>query len=148
RTARRMGVRSVAVYSEADVGALHVELADEAYAIGAAPARESYLQIVRILDAARQSGAQAIHPGYGFLSENPVFAEACSAAGVTFIGPPASAIRAMGLKSAAKELMRRSGVPVVPGYHDAAQDVKTFSAAAEAIGYPILIKASAGGGGK
>src|SRR5690348_10030119 len=105
RTARRMGIRTVAVYSEADANALHVEMADEAWPIGPPPARESYLAIERILDAARKSGAQAIHPGYGFLSENPAFAEACDAAGVTFIGPPAAAIRAMGSKSAAKALM-------------------------------------------
>ncbi|HEV3330463.1 MAG TPA: acetyl/propionyl/methylcrotonyl-CoA carboxylase subunit alpha [Bryobacteraceae bacterium] len=148
RTARRMGIRTVAVYSEADARALHVELADEAYPIGPPPARESYLHASRILDAALRSGAQAIHPGYGFLSENADFAAACVAAGITFIGPPASAIRAMGLKSAAKELMQGSGVPVVPGYHGAAQDLATLAAAAERTGYPALIKASAGGGGK
>jgi 3-methylcrotonyl-CoA carboxylase alpha subunit len=148
RTARRMGVRTVAVYSEADRAALHVEQADEAYAIGPAPARESYLNIDRILSAARRSGAQAIHPGYGFLSENAEFAEACEAAGIVFIGPPPASIRAMGLKSAAKELMARSGVPVVPGYHGAAQDLEAFASAAQEIGYPVLIKASAGGGGK
>jgi 3-methylcrotonyl-CoA carboxylase alpha subunit len=148
RTARRMGVRTVAVYSEADRGAPHVEQADEAYAIGPAPARESYLNIDRILDAARRSGAQAIHPGYGFLSENAAFAEACEVAGIVFVGPPPAAIRAMGLKSAAKELMAQSGVPVVPGYHGAAQNLEAFASAAEEIGYPVLIKASAGGGGK
>jgi 3-methylcrotonyl-CoA carboxylase alpha subunit len=148
RTARRMGIGTVAVYSEADRGALQVEMADEAYPIGPAPARESYLHIERILEAARQSGAQAIHPGYGFLSENAQFAEACQDAGIVFIGPPAAAIRAMGLKSAAKELMARSGVPVVPGYHGEAQDLETFATEAAAIGYPVLIKASAGGGGK
>jgi 3-methylcrotonyl-CoA carboxylase alpha subunit len=148
RTARHMGIGTVAVYSEADQGALHVELADEAYRIGPAPARESYLNQERILDAARRSGAQAIHPGYGFLSENAEFAEACEAVGVRFIGPPATAMRAMGLKSAAKELMARSGVPVVPGYHGAAQDTETLASAAARIGYPVLIKASAGGGGK
>jgi 3-methylcrotonyl-CoA carboxylase alpha subunit len=148
RTARRMGVRAVAVYSEADRGALHVEQADEAYPIGPAPARASYLNIGRILDAARRSGARAIHPGYGFLSENAAFAEACEEARIVFIGPPPAAIRAMGLKSAAKELMARSGVPVVPGYHGAAQDFEVFAAAATEIGYPVLIKASAGGGGK
>jgi len=148
RTARRMGVRTVAVYSEADARALHVDLADEAYAIGAAPARESYLNIDRIVEAARLAGAQAIHPGYGFLSENARFAEACESAGIKFVGPPASAIRAMGLKSAAKALMAGSGVPVVPGYHGAAQDLDTLAAAAAETGYPVLIKASAGGGGK
>jgi 3-methylcrotonyl-CoA carboxylase alpha subunit len=148
RTARRMSVRTVAVYSEADRGALHVEMADEACPIGPAPARESYLHIERILEAARRSGARAIHPGYGFLSENPQFAEACESAGIRFIGPPAAAIRAMGLKAAAKELMARTGVPIVPGYNGEAQDLDTLTAAAANIGYPVLIKASAGGGGK
>jgi len=148
RSARRLGIRTVAVYSEADARALHVELADEAYPIGPPPARESYLNIGRILDAARRSGAQAIHPGYGFLSENAEFAEACVDAGLRFIGPPASAVRAMGLKSAAKTLMEQSGVPVVPGYHGEAQDLPTMAAAAARIGYPVLLKASAGGGGK
>jgi 3-methylcrotonyl-CoA carboxylase alpha subunit len=148
RTARRLGMRTVAVYSEADAKAWHVEMADEAYAIGPAPARESYLSIERILEAARRSGAQAIHPGYGFLSENAEFADACAAAGVVFIGPPGRAIRAIGLKAAAKDLMARSGVPVVPGYQGEAQDVAIFSEAAARIGYPVLLKASAGGGGK
>ncbi len=148
RTARRLGVRTVAVYSEADAHALHVEMADEAHPIGPPPARESYLNIGRILDAARRSGAQAVHPGYGFLSENADFAAACVAAGLNFIGPPASAIRAMGLKSASKALMERSGVPVVPGYYGDAQDLATLTAAAERTGYPVLLKASAGGGGK
>ena len=148
RTARRLGIRTVAVYSEADARALHVEMADEAYPIGPPPARESYLAIDRILDAARRSGAQAIHPGYGFLSENADFAEACEAAGITFIGPPAAAIRAMGSKSGAKALMEKSGVPLVPGYYGEAQDLKTFAEAAGRIGYPVLLKASAGGGGK
>ena len=148
RTAQRLGIRTVAVYSEADARALHVERADEAYPIGPPPARESYLSIERILDAARRSGAEAIHPGYGFLSENPDFAQACAAAGVTFIGPPAAAIRAMGSKSAAKALMEKSSVPLVPGYHGGAQDLKTFAAAAKRLGYPVLLKASAGGGGK
>lgn len=148
RTARRLGVRSVAVYSEADRHALHVQLADEAYPIGPPPARESYLNIERIIEAAQRSGAQAVHPGYGFLSENARFAEACEAAGVRFIGPPAAAMRAMGLKAAAKELMARSSVPVVPGYHGEAQDPDTLAASAASIGYPVLVKASAGGGGK
>ena len=148
KTARRLGIRTVAVYSDADARALHVEMADEAYPIGPPPARESYLAIDRILDAARRSGAQAIHPGYGFLSENPEFAEACAKAGITFIGPPAVAIRAMGSKSAAKALMEKSGVPLIPGYHGDAQDLKTMAAAAERLGYPVLLKASAGGGGK
>ena len=147
-TARRLGVRTVAVYSTADADSRHVELADEAYPIGPAPARESYLAGEKILDAARRSGAQAIHPGYGFLSENADFAEACAAAGVVFIGPPPAAIRAMGSKSAAKTLMEASGVPLVPGYHGADQSPARLKAAADAIGYPVLIKASSGGGGK
>jgi 3-methylcrotonyl-CoA carboxylase alpha subunit len=148
RTARRLGIRTVAVYSEADADALHVALADEAHLIGPAPARESYLAVERILAAARASGAQAIHPGYGFLSENAEFAEACGAAGVVFVGPPPEAIRAMGSKATAKALMERSGVPLVPGYHGADQDPAVLRAAAGRIGYPVLIKASAGGGGK
>ncbi len=148
RTARRMGIRTVAVYSEADAGAQHVLLADAAYPIGPAPARDSYLNAGRILDAAQQSGAQAVHPGYGFLSENAEFAEACAAAGVTFIGPPPASIRAMGSKSAAKALMEQAGVPLVPGYHGADQDPAVLADAAARIGYPVLIKASAGGGGK
>ncbi len=138
-TAKRMGIATVAVYSDADVKARHVELADEAWPIGPAPARQSYLSIERIIDVARRSGTQAVHPGYGFLSENAEFAEACAAADIVFIGPPAAAIRAMGSKAAAKSLMERSGVPLVPGYHGDAQDVPTLSAAAERIGYPVLI---------
>ena len=148
RTARRLGIRTVAVYSEADAGALHVALADEAWPIGPAPARESYLVADRIIAAALASGAQAIHPGYGFLSENADFAEACAKAGLTFIGPPPSAIRAMGSKSAAKALMEKSGVPLAPGYHGADQDPALLAREAERIGYPVLVKASAGGGGK
>lgn len=148
RTARRLGVRTVAVYSEADRDALHVEMADEAYPIGPAPARESYLRIDAVLDAAGRSGAEAIHPGYGFLSENAAFAEACAVAGVTFVGPPAAAIRAMGGKSEAKALMALAGVPLVPGYHGADQDPALLAREAERIGYPVLVKASAGGGGK
>jgi 3-methylcrotonyl-CoA carboxylase alpha subunit len=147
-TARRMGIATVAVYSDADAQARHVDIADEAWPIGPPPARQSYLVIDRILDAARRSGAEAIHPGYGFLSENAEFAEACAASGIVFIGPPAAAIRAMGSKAAAKEMMQASGVPLVPGYHGRAQDFGTLSAEAERIGYPVLIKASAGGGGK
>jgi 3-methylcrotonyl-CoA carboxylase alpha subunit len=147
-TARRLGIATVAVYSEADAGALHVHLADEAWPIGPAPARESYLAIDRVLDVARRAGAEAIHPGYGFLSENADFAAACAAAGIVFIGPPADAIRAMGSKAAAKALMAEAGVPVVPGYHGVAQDFDTLAGAAAAIGYPVLVKASAGGGGK
>ncbi|WP_376091619.1 acetyl/propionyl/methylcrotonyl-CoA carboxylase subunit alpha [Roseomonas sp. CCTCC AB2023176] len=148
RTARCLGIRTVAVYSDADAGALHVAMADEARHIGPAPARDSYLRADRILDAARATGAQAIHPGYGFLSENDGFAEACTAAGITFIGPPAAAIRAMGTKSAAKALMERAGVPLVPGYHGDEQSPDLLHEQARRIGYPVLIKASAGGGGK
>ena len=122
RTAHRLGVATVAVYSEADTGSLHVEMADEAIGIGPPPAAESYLNGDRIVEAALKTGAQAIHPGYGFLSENPVFVEEIEAAGLVFIGPPASAIRAMGLKDAAKRAMETAGVPVVPGYHGDAQD--------------------------
>ena len=147
-TARRLGIRTVAVYSEADSDSRHVALADEAYPIGPAPARDSYLDGAKILGVARRARAQAIHPGYGFLSENADFAEACAAAGVVFIGPPPSAIRAMGSKSAAKALMESSGVPLVPGYHGADQHPATLQAAADRIGYPVMIKASAGGGGK
>ncbi len=148
RTARSMGIATVAVYSEADAGARHVRLADEAILIGPASARESYLVAERILAAARRTGAEAIHPGYGFLSENDDFAEACAASGIVFIGPPAAAIRAMGSKSAAKELMGKAGVPLVPGYHGADNDPALLQREADLIGYPVLIKASAGGGGK
>lgn len=147
-TARRMGIRSVAVYSEADANARHVAFCDEAIAIGPAAASESYLNIERVIAAAMQSGAQAIHPGYGFLSENEAFAAACEAAGIVFIGPPASAIRAMGSKSAAKALMETAGVPLVPGYHGDKQDTGFLQTQADQIGYPVLLKASAGGGGK
>jgi 3-methylcrotonyl-CoA carboxylase alpha subunit len=148
KTARRMGITTVAVYSEADANARHVALCDEAWNIGPAPARESYLRIDVILAAARASGAQAIHPGYGFLSENAEFADACASAGIVFIGPPASAIRAMGSKSAAKAIMAKAKVPLVPGYHGEDQDAALLRREADKIGYPILIKASAGGGGK
>ena len=148
RTARRMGIATVAVYSEADAGALHTTLADVAVPIGPAPARDSYLDQARILEACRRTGAQAVHPGYGFLSENAGFADACAAAGIVFIGPPAAAIRAMGSKSAAKAAMEAAGVPLVPGYHGADQDPALLAREAERIGYPVLIKASAGGGGK
>lgn len=148
RTAQRMGVRTVAVYSEADEHALHVALADEAVCIGGPAPRDSYLRGDAIIAAAIASGAQAIHPGYGFLSENPDFVEAVEAAGLTFIGPSAQAIRAMGLKDAAKALMLDAGVPVVPGYHGTNQDPEHLAGAADAIGYPVLIKAVAGGGGK
>jgi 3-methylcrotonyl-CoA carboxylase alpha subunit len=147
-TCKRLGIATVAVYSAADARARHVDLADEAWPIGPAPARQSYLVIEKIIDVARRSGAQAIHPGYGFLSENAAFAEACATAGIVFIGPPPAAIRAMGSKATAKALMERAGVPLVPGYHGDAQDAQTLEAAAAQIGYPVLIKASAGGGGK
>lgn len=148
RTCRRLGIRTVAVYSEADANARHVRLADVAVPIGPAAAAESYLVIEKILAAAKQTGAQAIHPGYGFLSENAAFARACADAGVVFIGPPATAIEAMGSKSAAKALMAKAGVPLTPGYHGDNQDAAFLKAQADAIGYPVLIKASAGGGGK
>ncbi len=148
RTARRMGMRTVAVYSEADAHALHVASADEAYCIGPAPAKESYLRGDAILAVAKQSGAQAIHPGYGFLSENAAFAESCQQAGIVFVGPPAAAIRAMGSKSAAKAIMQKAKVPLVPGYHGEKQDLAHLQAQADKVGYPLLIKASAGGGGK
>lgn len=148
RTAKRLGIRTVAVYSDADVDALHVKLADEAHHIGPAPARESYLIAERILEVAKRSGAQAVHPGYGFLSENADFAEACAGAGIVFIGPPVGAIRAMGSKSAAKEIMGAAGVPLVPGYHGSEQGADFLQTQANRIGYPLLIKASAGGGGK
>jgi 3-methylcrotonyl-CoA carboxylase alpha subunit len=147
-TARRMGTRSVAVFSDADAGAKHVAMADEAVHIGAAAVSESYLRGDAIIAAALRTGSQAIHPGYGFLSENPEFVEAVEAAGLAFIGPPASAIRAMGLKDAAKTLMARAGVPVVPGYHGQNQDPDFLAAEADRIGYPVMIKARAGGGGK
>ncbi|HXQ52823.1 MAG TPA: biotin carboxylase N-terminal domain-containing protein [Stellaceae bacterium] len=148
RTARRLGLRTVAVHSTEDAGALHVAMADEAYEIGPAPARESYLDVARILEAARHAKAEAIHPGYGFLSENAEFAAACEAAGIVFIGPPAAAMRALGDKAHAKALMEEAGVPVVPGYHGDDQSDASFAKAARAIGFPVLIKASAGGGGR
>jgi 3-methylcrotonyl-CoA carboxylase alpha subunit len=148
RTAKRLGLRTIAVYSEADAGALHVRSADSAVLIGPADARRSYLDIERIIAAARETGAEAIHPGYGFLSENAAFADACAAAGITFVGPPATAIRAMGSKAEAKAIMERAGVPVVPGYHGDLQDREFLKRKAYEIGYPVLIKATAGGGGK
>ena len=147
-TCARLGIGTVAVYSNADKSARHVALANEAVHIGAAPVADSYLQAERIIQAALDTGAQAIHPGYGFLSENPDFAEAVAAAGLAFIGPSGDAIRSMGLKDAAKVLMIEAGVPVVPGYHGADQDDALLASEAEAIGYPVLIKAVAGGGGK
>jgi geranyl-CoA carboxylase alpha subunit len=148
RTARALGYRTVAVYSAADRDMPHVAEADEAVPIGPAPAADSYLAIDKIIAAARRAGADAIHPGYGFLAENAAFAEACAAADVTFIGPPAEAIRIMGNKAAAKRRMIAAGVPCVPGYDGAEQSDKTFAKAAAAIGFPIMVKAAAGGGGK
>ena len=148
RTARRMGVRTVAVYSDADRRALHVKQADESRRIGPPPAAESYLNIDAIIDAARKSGAEAIHPGYGFLSENEDFAAACKKAGIVFIGPTPEAIAAMGDKSAAKRLMEKAGVPLVPGYHGDDQSPALLEKEAARIGFPVLIKPSAGGGGK
>ncbi len=148
RTAKRMGLSSVAVFSDADRDAMHAVLADEAIRIGPPPPKESYLNIEAVLDAAGKSGAGAIHPGYGFLSENADFAQACADAGLLFVGPSADTIRLMGSKSAAKALMQAAGIPIVPGYHERAQDLATLREAAERIGYPVLIKASAGGGGR
>jgi 3-methylcrotonyl-CoA carboxylase alpha subunit len=148
KTARRMGIRTVAVYSKVDAGARHVRLADEAVCIGAPPARESYLVVKKIIDAALATGAQAIHPGYGFLSENEEFAEACAKNGIVFIGPSVHALRAMGSKSEAKKLMEKAGVPLTPGYHGDNQEPDFLRQQADAIGYPVLIKAAAGGGGK
>ena len=148
RTAKKMGVQTVAVYSDADREALHVKLADEAVHIGAAPANQSYLVIDNIINAAKRTGAEAIHPGYGFLSENAEFCHRCADAGIVFIGPPSSAIEAMGSKSAAKQIMEEAGVPLVPGYHGDDQSEKILKQSADAMGYPVLLKATAGGGGK
>ncbi len=147
-SAKRLGLRTVAVYSDADANAAHVAMADQAVRIGPPSVAESYLRADKIIEAAKATGAQAIHPGYGFLSENPDFVDAVTDAGLTFVGPPASAIRAMGLKDAAKALMEQAGVPVVPGYHGAEQEPDFLAQQAEHIGYPVLIKARAGGGGK
>ncbi|MBN8959267.1 MAG: acetyl/propionyl/methylcrotonyl-CoA carboxylase subunit alpha [Rhizobiales bacterium] len=148
RTAKALGMRTIAVYSDADAGALHVRLCDEAHRIGPAPVRESYLVAERIIEVGRRSGAACVHPGYGFLAENAEFAEAVATADMVFVGPPPAAIRAMGLKDAAKTLMEKAGVPVVPGYHGERQDPKFLKEKAYEIGYPVLIKAVAGGGGK
>ena len=147
-TAKRMGVKTVAVYSDADASAKHVAVCDEAVHIGGSAPKDSYLRWERIIEAAKATGAQAIHPGYGFLSENEEFAQACQDAGLVFIGPPPSAIKDMGLKAESKQLMEKAGVPLVPGYHGANQDAALLQAEADRIGYPVLIKASAGGGGK
>ena len=148
RTARAMGLRTVAVYSEADQGAMHVALADEAVLLGPARARDSYLNIERVIEAARRTGAEAVHPGYGFLSENAEFAQACAKAGLVFVGPTAEMMTAMGSKSGSKALMEKAGVPLVSGYHGEDQDEVILSKAADKIGFPVLVKASAGGGGR
>jgi len=147
-TAKAMGLRTVAVYSEADRDAMHVAMADEAILLGPARARDSYLNIERVIEVARKSGAEAVHPGYGFLSESAEFAQACLDAGLVFVGPTADMIRAMGSKSGSKMLMEKAGVPLVPGYHGEAQDETTLAKAADKIGFPVLVKASAGGGGR
>ncbi|MEC5214189.1 3-methylcrotonyl-CoA carboxylase alpha subunit [Polaromonas sp. CG_9.5] len=147
-TARRMAIKTVAVYSDADASAKHVSFCDEAIHIGGSAPKDSYLRWEKIIEAAKATGAEAIHPGYGFLSENEEFAKACASAGLVFIGPPASAIKAMGLKAESKQLMEKAGVPLVPGYHGADQDPAMLQREADRIGYPVLIKASAGGGGK
>ena len=148
RTAKRLGLRTIAVYSEADAQALHVRLCDEAHAIGPSPAAQSYLSIDKLLAVAKAAHAECVHPGYGFLAENADFAQMCLEAGVAFVGPPAEAIRAMGLKDRAKALMEKAGVPVVPGYHGDRQDPKFLRQKAYELGYPVLIKPVAGGGGK
>ena len=148
RTARAMGLTTVAVYSEADRDAMHVAMADQALLLGPARARDSYLSIERVIDAARKTGAEAVHPGYGFLSESAEFAQGCFDAGLVFVGPTAAMIRAMGSKSGSKMLMEQAGVPLVPGYHGEAQDEATLAKAAEGLGFPVLLKASAGGGGR
>jgi 3-methylcrotonyl-CoA carboxylase alpha subunit len=148
RSARAMGLRTVAVYSEADRDAMHVAMADEAVLLGPARARDSYLNIERVIEAARKTGAEAVHPGYGFLSENAEFAQACLNAGLVFVGPTAAMMTAMGSKSGSKQLMEKAGVPLVPGYHGEAQDEAILAGAADKIGYPVLVKASAGGGGR
>jgi 3-methylcrotonyl-CoA carboxylase alpha subunit len=145
RTARRLGVRTIAVYSDADAGARHVRAADEALRLGPAPARESYLDVARILAAAQESGAAAIHPGYGFLAENAQFAAACVAAGHIFVGPPAESIAAMGSKILAKTRMRAAGVPVLPGYAGAQQDLEHLAREARAMTLPLIVKPAAGG---
>src|SRR5215471_7253400 len=147
-TCREMGIQTVAVYSDVDRHAMHVREADEAYPIGAGPATQSYLRIEHIIDVARQSAAEAIHPGYGFLSEQAEFVEACEQAGIIFIGPPASTMRLMGSKIAAKQLAQSVGAPTIPGYNGESQDDAVLISEAQRLGFPLLIKASAGGGGK
>jgi 3-methylcrotonyl-CoA carboxylase alpha subunit len=148
RTAKRLGMRTIGVYSEADTHALHRRVCDEAYLIGPAEPRESYLCSERLIEIGKKSGAECVHPGYGFVSESGDFAEACKQAGIEFVGPPAAAIRAMGLKDRAKALMEKAGIPVVPGYHGERQDAKFLKERADEIGYPVLIKPAAGGGGR
>lgn len=148
RSAQKLGIETVAVYSDADAASQHVQQASEAYRLGSAPASESYLNSQKILEICKLSGAQAVHPGYGFLSENAGFARACAEAGIEFIGPPVKAIEAMGSKSASKDIMIAAGVPVTPGYHGEDQSFETLQAEARKIGYPVLIKAVLGGGGK
>ncbi|GEA11307.1 hypothetical protein KUL49_16820 [Alteromonas sp. KUL49] len=147
-TAKKRGIKTVAVFSDADRNALHVAMADEAVYIGEAPAKDSYLRAEHIIDVAKTHGVDAIHPGYGFLSENAAFANACEANHIIFVGPPASAIEAMGSKSAAKHIMENAGVPLVPGYHGDDQSTAILKKAADDMGYPVLLKAAAGGGGK
>jgi acetyl/propionyl-CoA carboxylase alpha subunit len=148
RTLRELGIAPVAVYSEADRDAVHVRAADEAYLIGPGPAAESYLVGDRILDAGRRSGAEAIHPGYGFLAENAVFARAVEAAGLTWIGPPSEAIELMGSKTRARTAMREAGVPIIPGATDSVETVEEVLRLGEEVGYPLIVKAAAGGGGR
>lgn len=148
RTAKKMGIKTVAVYSDADANSMHVKFADEAVHIGGSPAQESYLRGEKIIAAAKMTGAQGIHPGYGFLSENLAFCSMCSEAGVTFIGPPPDAIRAMGSKSESKDIMIKANVPVTPGYHGDNQNDEFLQGEARKMGYPVMIKAVAGGGGK
>src|SRR5499425_1972646 len=148
RACRELGIQSVAVFSDVDRKSLHVRLADEAYPIGPAPSRESYLRIDKLIDVAGRAGCDAIHPGYGFLAENPALPRACAEAGITFIGPPAEAMEAMGSKTAGKQLARRAEVPTVPGTSDPIENPEEARALAESMGYPILLKAVAGGGGK
>src|SRR3712207_3141506 len=148
RALEELGVGTVAVYSEVDRDALHVRRADEAYLLGPGPAAESYLVIEKIIATAKEAGAEAIHPGYGFLAENAPFAKACEEAGIVFIGPPASAIEAMGSKTRAREIMKEAGVPIVPGTTDPVETVEDAAKVAEEIGYPIAVKAAGGGGGK
>jgi acetyl-CoA carboxylase biotin carboxylase subunit len=148
RACRELGIRSVAVFSDVDRKSLHVRLADEAYPIGPAPSRESYLSIEKIMDVARHSHCDAVHPGYGFLAENPALPRACTDAGLTFIGPPAEAMEALGSKTAGRQLARRSDVPTVPGTNDPIEKLAEAQAVAQSMGYPVLLKAVSGGGGK